>query len=211
VLAKHRVTRKKKTKHAQERDRPEAQAQRATFQHRLAQVEPEHQVFVDETGVTTVMTRSYGRAPAGERVSAAVPGQWEHLTLIAGLRPTEVVAPWVFTGGTDGAALATYVSAVLVPELRPGDVVVWDNLQVHKNVQVIQAIEAAGARVEPLPVYSADLTPIEELFSKVKEYLRGVGARTAATVIAALGQALEQVTPSDIQGWFQDRCAYAMH
>ena len=98
-----------------------------------------------------------------------------------------------------------------MPELRPGDVVVWDNLQPHKHAPVIAAIEAVGARVEPLPVYSPDLTPVEELGSKVKEFLRSVGARTTETVMAALGTALEQITPRDIRGWFKDRCAYAMH
>jgi transposase len=211
VLRRQRITRKKKTLHAQERDRPEVQAQRAAFTEKLAAVDPEHLVFVDEFGVTTAMTRRYGRAPEGERVEATAPGSWQNVTLIAALRPTEVVAPLTFEGATDGAAFDTYVQEVLVPELQPDDVVVWDNLQPHKSAQVIAAIEAVGARVEPLPVYSPDLTPIEEMGSKVKEILRSVGARTPQTVMAALGTALEQITPSDIGGWFQDRCAYAMH
>jgi len=136
---------------------------------------------------------------------------WKNVTRIVGLRPTQVVAPLVFEGATDGAAFGTYVPAVLVPALQAGDVVVWDNWQPHKNARVIAAIEAVGARVEPLPVYSPDLTPIEELGSKVKEWLRSVGARTTQTVRGAIGTALEQITPSDIKGWFQDRCAYAMH
>jgi transposase len=211
VLRRHRISRKKKTLHAQERDRPEVQAQRSAFTEKLAAVDPEHLVFVDEFGTTTAMTRRYGRAPEGERVQAAAPGAWKNVTLIVGLRPTEVVAPLVFEGATDGAAFGTYVPKVLVPALQPGDVVVWDNLQPHKNARVIAAIEAAGARVEPLPVYSPDLTPIEELGSKVKEFLRSVGARTTQTVMGALGTALAQITPEDIEGWFQDRCAYAMH
>lgn len=211
VLRKHRITRKKKTLHAQERDRPDVQEHRVTFTEELAAVGLEHLVFVDEFGATTAMVRRYGRAPAGERVEGAAPGEWKNVTLIVGLRPAGVVAPFVFEGATDGAAFGTYVPEVLVPELRPGDVVVWDNLQPHKNAQVIAAIQAAGARVEPLPVYSPDLTPVEELGSKVKEYLRAVGARTTQSVIGALGTALEQITPSDIGGWFQDRCAYALH
>jgi transposase len=210
VLRRHRITRKKKTLHAQEQDRPDVQAQRTAFREKLATVDPEHLVFVDEFGVTTAMTRTYGRAPAGERVEAAAPGAWTNVTVIAGLRPSEVVAPVAFEGATDGAAFGTYVQEVLVPQLEPGDVVVWDNLQPHKNAQVIQAIEAVGARVEPLPVYSPDLTPMEEMISKVKGYLRSVGARTTQTVMAALDTAFAQVTTSDIGGWFQDRCAYAM-
>jgi transposase len=211
VLRRHGITRKKKTLHAQERDRPEVQAQRVAFTEKLAAVSPEHLVFVDEFGATTAMTRRYGWAPAGERVAGAAPGAWKNVTLIVGLRPTEVVAPFMFEGATDGAAFGTYVPGVLVPELQPGDVVVWDNLQPHKNAQVIAAVEAAGARVEPLPVYSPDLTPVEELGSKVKGFLRSVGARTTQTVMAALGTALGQIAPGDIRGWFQDRCAYAMH
>lgn len=211
VLRKHRITRKKKTLHADERDRPDVKAQRAAFTTKLAAVDPEHLVFVDEFGVTTAMTRRYGWAPEGERVEATAPGQWQNVTVIAGLRPTAVVAPLVFEGATDGAAFGTYVQQVLVPELQPEDVVVWDNLQPHKNAQVIAAVEAAGARVEPLPAYSPDLTPIEEMGSKMKEFLRSVGARTTQTVMAAVGEALERITPSDIGGWFQDRAAYAMH
>jgi len=211
VLRKQRISRKKKTLHADERDRPDVQAQRAAFTDKLAGVDPEHLVFVDEFGVTTAMTRGYGRAPEGARVEAAAPGQWQNVTLIAGLRPTEVVAPLVFEGATDGRAFGTYVQEVLVPELQPEDVVVWDNLQPHKNARVIAAIEAVGARVEPLPVYSPDRTPIEEMGSKVKAFLRSIGARTTQTVMAALGEAFAQITPSDIVGWFQDRAAYALH
>ena len=127
------------------------------------------------------------------------------------MRTTAVVAPFAFEGAADGEKFGAYVEEVLVPQLRPNDRVVWDNLQLHKNAQVIAAIEAVGAQVEPLPVYSPDLTPIEELGSKVKGFLRSLGARTTQTVLAALRTAFEQITPRDIGGWFQHRCAYAMH
>jgi transposase len=211
VLRRHRISRKKKTLHANERDRPDVQAQRAAFEQKLSQVEAERLVFVDETGATTAMTRLYGRAPEGERVQASAPGSWQSVTLIAGLRPTEVVAPLAFEGATDAVAFRTYVQAVLVPQLRPGDVVVWDRLQAHQDVEATRAVEAVGARVEPLPPYSPDETPIEEMFAKVKAHLRSAAARTTARVIGALGVALQMITPEDIQGWFQDRCAYAMH
>jgi transposase len=211
ILRRYGISRKKKTLHARERDRPDVQAQRATFTATLAGVDPAHLVFVDEFGVTTAMTRLYGRAPVGERVEAAAPGAWRSVTLIVGLRPTEVVAPLAFEGATDGAAFETYARQALRPHLQPDDVVVWDHLTPHQSAAVIAAVEAAGARVEPLPVYSPDLSPIEELGSKVKAFLRSVGARTTQAVIAALGRALEQITPSDITGWFQHRCAYAFH
>jgi transposase len=204
------ITRKKKTLHAQERDTPRVQAQRRAFQKKLAPIDPEQLVFVDEGGVTTSLTRTYGRAPEGERVSASTPGTWQNVTLITGMRLSGVVAPLALPGAVDRAVFETYVQEVLVPELHPGDVVVMDNLAPHKNPAVVQAIEAVGARVEPLPVYSPDLTPIEELLSKAKNYLRTIAARTVATVMEAMGDALRGVTQSDILGWFHDRCSYAM-
>jgi transposase len=210
ALQRHQITRKKKTYRAEERDSPRVQAQRQAFQAKLAAVDPDHLVFVDETGATTALSRTHGRAPEGERVQAAAPGAWENVTLLTGMRASGVIAPLALAGATDQAVFQTYVEQVLVPELQPGDVVVWDNLAPHKNPAVVAAIAAVGARVEPLPVYSPDLTPIEEMFSKAKTYLRTVAARTTASVITALGKALERVTPSDILGWFHDRCAYAM-
>jgi len=211
ALKRHRLTRKKKTVHADERDAPDVQAKRAAFDERMAAVDPWHLVFVDEMGANTAMTRAYGRSPAGERVAATAPGQWENVTLIVGVRQWGVVASLAFAGATDQVALRTYVQEVLVPQLRPGDVVVWDNLKPHKDAEAIGAIEAAGASVEPLPPYSPDKTPIEELFSKAKGYIRSAAARTTETVIAAMGAALDLITPTDIDGWFHDRAAYAMH
>jgi transposase len=213
ILKKHRITRKKKTHPAQERDTPRVQAQRQAFDHKMASVDPAHLVFVDETGATTALDRPYARAPAGTRVEAATPGGWQNVTLIVGLRSTEVVAPIAFAGATDREAFARYVEQALVPQLHAGDVVVWDNLKPHKNPQVVEAIEAVGARVEPLPPWSPDKAPIEELFSKVKTYVRKVAARTFDTVVTAMGEALDWVTPKDINGWFHDRAAYvyAMH
>jgi transposase len=151
ALKRHGISRKKKTVHADERDRPDIQAQRAAFDQRLSTVDPTHLVFVDEMGANTAMTRTYGRAPIGERVEATAPGQWQNVTLIVGLRAAGVVAPLAFEGPTDQVALRTYVQDVLVPELHAGDVVVWDNLKPHKDAEAIATIEAAGASVEPLP------------------------------------------------------------
>ena len=210
ALQRHRITRKKKTLHAQEQDTPRVQAQRQAFQEKLASVEPEHLVFVDETGANTGMTRTHGRAEQGVRVQATAPGYWQNVTLIAAMRTTGVVAPLALTGATDRIVFETYVQQALVPTLRPGDVVVWDNLAAHKSPVARAAVEAAGARVEALPVYSPDLTPIEEMFSKMKAYLRSAAARTTDAVITAMGAALDRVTQSDTLGWFRDRCAYAM-
>lgn len=210
ALQRHHLTRKKKTLHAQEQQSPRVQAQRRAFKKKLAAVDPDHLVFVDESGANTAMTRTHGRAPQGERVQATAPGAWENVTLLAGLRTSGVVAPMALPGAVDRLVFQTYVQEALVPQLQEGDVVVFDNLQPHKNPAVRQAIEAVGARVEPLPVYSPDLTPIEEMFSKTKSHLRTVAARTTDNVITAMGEALKRVTESDILGWFHDRCAYAM-
>jgi transposase len=210
ALKAHQITRKKKTNFADERDTPRVQKQREAFCEKMASAPVDHLVFVDESGATTAMSRTYGRAPVGERVQASAPGAWKNVTLISGLRCSGVVAPMALPGGTDQTVFETYVEQVLVPELRVGDVVVWDNLSSHKSRAAVAAIEAVGARVEPLPVYSPDLSPIEEMFSKMKGGLRSVGARTVDTVIGAMGTVLNQVTQHDALGWFRDRCPYAM-
>jgi transposase len=209
TLKRMGITRKKKTRFADERDSPRVQEQRRVFCEEMAAVDPDHMVFIDETGATTAMGRTYGRAPAGQRVQATVPGAWKNVTLISGMRNSGVVAPLALPGATDRLVFETYVEKALVPELRAGDVVVWDHLASHNSASAIAAIEAVGARVVPLPAYSPDLTPIEEMFSKIKEGLRSIAARSIEGVIGAMGQALNQITQHDILGWFHDRCPYA--
>jgi transposase len=210
ALKKLRITRKKKVLHAQEQDSPEGQQKRRDFVEEIAGIDPKRLVFVDETGAHTSMTRTHGRAPVGERVHGAVPGHWDSVTLICGLRLSGVTAPVVFPGATDTPAFQSYVEQVLVPELQPEDVVIWDNLQPHKAAAVVAAVEQAGACVVPLPPSSPDLTPIEEMFSKVKGALRSVAARTTEAIDVAIGPILHDVSPQDILGWFQSRAAYAM-
>ncbi len=204
------LPRKKKIPRAQEQDRPEVQEQRREFCAKLAGLDPRRLVFVDESGANTAMTRTYGRAPVGQRVSANTPGPWESITLTCGLRLSGVTAPLAFPGATNADIFETYVEDVLVPELKPGDVVIWDNLKPHKSEEAIEAVEVAGARVEPLPPWSPDLTPIEEMVSKVKEAMRSAAARTTEAVYAAFASALHDVTLEDIAGWFRSRAAYAM-
>jgi transposase len=205
------ITRKKKTRHADERDEPDVRRKRRSFRRRVKPIEPGRLVFVDETGVTTAMTPTYGRAPRGERVIASAPASWESVTVIAALSLDGVRAPLAFPGPTDAAAFQSYVEGVLVPALRPGDVVVFDNLAAHLAPAVSEAIERAGARVLPLPPYSPDYTPIEEMFSKVKEFLRRVAARGKGALYDAIGEALRQVTPQDILGWFRHAGLCATH
>jgi transposase len=210
ALRKLGLPRKKKIPRAQEQDRPEVQERRREFCKELAGLDPRHLVFIDECGATTAMTRTHGRAPAGQRVYTNTPGRWESITLTCGLRRSGVTATLAFPGATNTDVFETYVQEVLVPELKPGDVVIWDNLKPHESEEAIEAVEAAGARVLPLPAWSPDLTPIEEMFSKVKGLLRSAGARTKEAVYAAFGSALHDVTLDNIAGWFQDRAAYAM-
>src|SRR3954470_6536966 len=204
------LPRKKKVPRAQEQDRPEVQEQRREFRERLAGADPRRLVFVDECGANTAMTRTHGRAPVGQRVYTNTPGRWESITLTCGLRLSGVTAALAFPGATHTEVFATYVEEVLVPELKPGDVVIWDDLKPHESEEAIEAVEAAGARVVPLPPWSPDYTPIEEMFSKVKGSVRSAAGRTKEAVYVAFGSALHDVTLGDIAGWFQDRAAYAM-
>ena len=149
------------------------------------------------------MTRLYGRAPRGERVVDAVPENWgENVTTIGALGLDGVRAAMHFEGALDGAAYETFITEVLVPHLREGDVVLLDNLNVHKNAEAIKAIIAAKASVEFLPPYSPDLNPIEQLWSKLKAIVRGAKARTLDALEQAISAAFAAVTSDDAEGWF---------
>ena len=211
ALRRRDLTRKKKTLHADERDRPDVQKKRRSFRRKVKKIEPERLVFVDETGVTTAMTPAYAWAPRGERAYASAPGAWESVTVTAALGLDGVRAPLVFPGSTNAATFQTYVEEVLVPALHEGDVVVFDNLSAHLAPAVVEAIERAGASVLPLPPYSPDYTPIEEMYSKVKEFLRRVAARVKGDLYDAIGEALREVTPQDIIGWFKEAGLSATH
>jgi transposase len=194
---------KKKTPHASERDTPEVQEERREFGEEVEPIEPKRLVFVDETGVTTAMTPAYGRAPKGERVEASAPASWESVTVIAAMGRDGVRAPLAFPGALNAATFQSYVEQVLVPALHRGDVVVFDNRSSHLGPAVFEAIERAGAVVMPLPPYSPDFNPIEEMFSKFKQFLRRVGARAKEHLDDAIGEGLREVTPQDILGWFR--------
>src|SRR5512142_879167 len=211
ALRRRHLTFKKKSLHASQRDRPDVQKKRRSFRRQVRQIEPKHLIFVDETGVTTAMTPAYAWAPRGERAVDSAPASWETVTLIAALGRDGVRAPLAFPGATDTAAFQTYVDQVLVPAWHAGDVVVLDNLKPHLASGVAASIERVGARVRPLPPYSPDYTPIEEMFSKVKQGLRRAEARTEARLYEALGEALRRVTPKDILGWFQHAGLCATH
>jgi transposase len=203
TLRELRITRKKKSLHATERDSRRVRRKRRAFREAMAGLDPRRLVFVDETGAHTAMTRTHGRAPRGQRVKGSAPGHWKAVTLICGLRLSGVVAPLAFEGATDTATFEGYVRQALAPRLGDGDVVVWDNLKPHESAGARRAVEGAGARLEPLPPYSPDYTPIEAMYSKVKGSLSSAAARTTEAVYEAMGGALRAVCPSDIRGWFK--------
>jgi transposase len=180
-------------------------AERQAWREEFAAVDPARLVFVDESGVSTAMDRTHGRAPSGVRVDGPAPhGHWKVTTLTAAVRLDGVPAAacLAFDGATNSACFATYIEGCLVPALRPGDIVIMDNLACHKAAEVARLVESAGAEVRYLPAYSPDLNPIEQLFSKLKGLLRSAAARTIDAVIEAMGEALRAIRPSDILGWF---------
>jgi transposase len=183
-------------------------AQRAAWHQEFAAVDPSRLVFLDETGANTAMDRTYGRAPSGKRVDGPVPqGHWKITTLLAAVRLDGVGACLAFDGATNSLRFETYVEQCLVPTLRPGDIVIMDNLSCHKTAEVKRLIEAVGAEVRFLPAYSPDLNPIEKLDSKLKQHLRSARARTFEALIDAMGQGLRAIRPGDILGWFS-HCGY---
>ncbi len=167
------------------------------------ELDPARLVFLDETGASTKMARRHGRALRGQRLRASVPhGHWKTTTFIGGLRLSGMTAPMVLDGPMTGGWFVAYVEQVLVPTLRPGDIVILDNLAAHKNAAARQAIEAAGASVRFLPPYSPDLNPIENAFAKLKALLRKAAARTIDHLWAAIAAAIDTFSPTECANYF---------
>ncbi len=165
-------------------------------------------IFVDEMGANLSLARLYARAPKGQRAYAAKPlNRGTNVTTIGALGLEGMVAVMTVEGGTTREVFVTYVEQVLVPQLRPGQVVVMDNLKAHKVAGVQEAIQAVGARVQYLPPYSPDFSPIEPCWSKIKTFLRAKAARSREALDQALTEALKTVIPQDALGWFT-HCGY---
>jgi transposase len=165
-------------------------------------MDPAAFVFLDETGASTNMVRRYGWGPRGERLVDAAPhGHWRTTTFVAGLRGTGFIAPLVLDGPMTGGAFRAYVEQALAPALRPGDVVVMDNLAAHKAAGVREAIEAAGASILHLPPYSPDLNPIEQAFAKLKAGLRKAAVRTRDALWTAIGRLLDGFSPDECRNY----------
>ena len=198
----------KKTAHAAEQDRKDVKAAREEWFKGQPGLDPARLIFIDETGASTKMARLRGRARKGERCRAAVPfGHWKTTTFTAGLRLSGLAAPMTLDGPMDGDAFLAYIGHVLVPELKPGDIVIMDNLPAHKIKGVQESIEEAKARLVYLPPYSPDFNPIEKAFSKLKAILRKTAARTVDGLEEAIGKAIKTFTNEDCRNYFA-ACGY---
>jgi transposase len=166
-------------------------------------LDPECLIFIDETWASTNMARRYGRCQRGERLRVGVPhGHWKTTTFVAGLRLSGMAAPFVLDGPINRIAFETYVEKVLVPELKPGDIVVMDNLSSHKGQRVREIIEATGATLRFLPPYSPDFNPIENAFAKLKAHLRKAAERTIDGLWNAIGRIVDLFSPAECRNYF---------
>jgi transposase len=181
-----------------EQSRPDIAFKRARWQAHQGKLDPRRLVFIDETWIKTNMAPLRGWGLRGQRLDARVPhGNWKTLTFLAALRHDRVDAPCVIDGPINGDLFTAYVEQVLVPTLRPGDVVVLDNLASHKGRRARRAIRQAGAHLLFLPPYSPDLNPIEQLFAKLKHLMRAAEPRTVEPTWRKLGALLNLVSPAE--------------
>jgi len=209
-VATDAVAVEKKSLRATEQDTPENRQRRQAWREQVSQLDPQQLVFLDESGVTTQMTRRYGRAPRGERIREATPaGHWNTLTLLGAMTQQGMLASMTVESPTDGDVFLAYLDEVLCPQLQAGQVVVMDNLSVHKVAGVRERIEAVGSTLLYLPPYSPDFNPIEQAWSKIKQKLRAAQARTVEALEAAVAQALATVTSQDATAWFH-HCGHAI-
>ena len=191
-------SRSKKVLHAAEQERPDVAEARTQWKASQGQLDPARLVFVDETGANTQMTRLYGRGPRGQRVIGKVPrGHWKTTTFVAGLRQSGLAAPFVLDGAMNRTSFEAYVERILGPTLKPGDIVIMDNLPAHKGGKVRQMIEGRGATLLLLPPYSPDLNPIERAFAKLKALLRAAAERTIPTLWDRIGSLLDAFAPQE--------------
>jgi putative transposase len=171
-----------------------------TYQGRI---DPTRLVFIDETWTKTNMAPLRGWGPCGHRLPAKVPhGRWTTMTFLAALRHDRVEAPWLIDGPINGESFRLYIDEVLIPTLRPGDIVVMDNLGSHRSSAVRQALRAAGAKLFFLPKYSPDLNPIEMLFAKLKHGLRKAAKRTEQAIYNAIVSLLPTVAATECANYF---------
>lgn len=211
ALKKLNLSRKKKTFHATERkNNPDIVNEREEFRQEMPKMDTQHLVFIDETGANLGMAREYGWAPVGCRAEGHRPfNPGQNTTLMGGLNSCGIIAPFMFPGSLNGNIFKTYVEQVLVPELRPGDTVLLDNLSSHKGRGIEEILARAGAKLKFLPRYSPELSPIEKAWSKIKNDLRKANARSYESLVDAVKQALDKTSKNDAEGWFEG-CGYCI-
>jgi transposase len=204
VASRTRLDVQKKSAHALEQERPDILKRRRDWFEAQPDLDPQRLVFIDETGLSTKMARLRGRSPRGERCRAGVPhGHWKTTTFTGALRLTGMTAPFVYDGAMNGTVFLAYVEQVLVPALKPDDIVVMDNLPAHKAAGVREAIERAGATLSFLPPYSPDFNPIENAFAKLKTLLRARAERTIVALWDAVGAIVSLFSPSECANYFK--------
>jgi transposase len=193
----------KKTLLPEEQNRPDVRRRRSQWTRYQNRIDPKRLVFIDETWTKTNMAPLRGWSPRGERLKAKAPyGHWNTMTFLAALRHDRIDAPWLIDRPINGECFLLYVESVLIPTLRPGDIVIMDNLGSHKSKAVRTAIRNAGARLIFLPKYSPDLNPIEQVFAKLKHLLRKASARTADAVCAAIGELMRNFRAQECANYF---------
>ena len=199
---------KKKTLIASEQDRADVVQKRNSWRATQQQIDPATLVFIDETWAKTNMTRRYGRSRLGTRLTEKTPcGRWETTTFLGALRNEGFIAPLTVEKPINGPLFLAWVEQHLAPVLKPGDIVVMDNLSSHKVTGIREAIEAAGAELRYLPPYSPDLNPIELAFSKFKKLLRDGAERTVDKLWSLCGRVLDQFTEAECGNYFR-HCGY---
>jgi transposase len=194
----------KKSLHAAERDTEANQKQRAEFREKIRSTPLDKLIFLDESGVTTSMTRLYARCPGGARIHETTPGShWKILTILGAMSTRGMIATMTIEEATDTDIFLAYLDHVLCSQLRPGDLVVMDNLSSHKVKGVRERIEATEAELLYLPPYSPDLNPIEKAWSKLKGLLRSAKARSREVLDQAIAEQLPQITADNALAWFR--------
>jgi transposase len=195
----------KKTVHAAEQERPDVAEARAAWKAGQALLDPAKLVFIDETGTSTKMARRYGRAKRGKRVIGQVPwGHWKTVTFVGALRHNALTAPFAIDKPMNGPIFIEYIRQCLAPTLKPGDIVVMDNLPAHKPEDVRENIENAGAELRYLPAYSPDLNPIEQSFARLKAYLRKHKPRTVPALYDRIGNAIDRFQKTECANYFKN-------
>lgn len=196
---------------ASEQGRKDVRERREIWHQSLADIPVENLVFLDESAASTAMARLYGRSPKGERLTGSAPaGHWLTVSMLSAVRVDGPVAPFLIDGAVDGAVFSAWVEQSLLRELRPGDVVIMDNLSSHRIAGVSRLLEESGHAYFYLPPYSPDFNPIEHMWSKVKSILRRLEARTYEELLAAMKTAILSVTENDCAGFFK-HCGYCVN